>query len=153
MEPKIVNQNQFKIIGLKKRFKSEKKHYDNIWKEYMIYHDKIKTNSIDNAFYCIYFTPDGNDIQDHIVGIAVDNNFHNPIDVLVEHIQPSSLYATFECTVNNIGDTYGLIFSKWINNGQYAVNDKNIPCYDYYPPNTKSAEDKVFLYIPIIKNS
>ena len=153
MEPKIANLNQFKIIGIKKRFKSEKQHYDNIWKEFMNYYDKIKINSIDNAFYGINFAPDENDVQDYIAGIAVDNNFQNPIDALVEHIQPSSSYAIFECTVNNIGETYGMIFSKWINNGQYTVNDKKIPCYDYYPPNTKSAEDKVFLYIPIIQNS
>jgi predicted transcriptional regulator YdeE len=150
MEPKIINKDQFKIIGLKKRFKGEKHNFYNIWNEFMKHYNKVKSSGIDDGFYGINFPPDENDVQDYIAGIAVDNNFQNSSDILTEHIQPSSLYAVFDCTVGNIGETYMKIFSEWAKNSQYTVN--NIPCYDYYPPNTVKPDDKVFLYIPIIKN-
>ena len=153
MEPKIISKDQFKIIGVKRRFKAERQNFDNIWNDFMKQYDKIKARCIDNGFYGINFEPDENNIQDYIAGIAVDEDFQNPNDKLTEHIQPSSLYAVFQCKVKNIGETYMKIFSEWASNSQYTLNDRNVPCYDYYPPNTAKEDDKVLLYIPVIKNS
>jgi Bacterial transcription activator, effector binding domain. len=51
-----------------------------------------------------------------------------------------------------IGPTYVRIFSEW-NDEKYKVNDMNVCCFEYYPPNTIGADDKVLLYIPVIKTS
>jgi len=82
----------------------------------------------------------------------VDNDYQNSESAFNKHIQPSSLYALFECKLDSIGPTYMRIFSEW-NDEQYKVNDKNIPCFEYYPPNTVKADDEVLIYIPIIKTS
>ena len=153
MEPKIISKDQFKIVGVKRRFKAERQNFDNIWNDFMKQYDEIKARCIDNGFYGINFEPDENNFQDYMAGIAVDKDFQNPNDKLTEHIQPPSLYAVFQCKVKNIGETYMKIFSEWANNSQYTVNDKKVPCYDYYPPNTTREDDKVLLYISVIKNS
>lgn len=151
MEPKIISKDQFKIIGVKKRIKSESPHFHNVWKEFTKNYDKIKASSIDNGFYGINFEPDENNFQDYIAGIAVDNDYQNSDRAFTEHIQPSSLYAVFECKLNNIGPTYMKIFSEWVKNNQYSL--RNFSCFEYYPPNTVKPDDIVFLYIPINKNS
>jgi len=55
MEPKIINRDQFKIIGLKKRFKGEKQNFYNIWNEFMKHYNKVKSSSIDDGFYGINY--------------------------------------------------------------------------------------------------
>ena len=150
MEYKIISKDKFSIIGVKKRIKSESQHFTNVWNEFMANYNKVKASCIDDGFYGINYAPDENDFQDYIAGIAVDNNYQNSDSTFTKHIQPSSLYAVFECKVNNIGATYMRIFSEW-NDNRYKVNDTNIPCYDYYLPNTVKADDKVLLYIPVIE--
>jgi predicted transcriptional regulator YdeE len=151
VEPEIISKDRFKIIGVKKRIKSESPHFHNVWKEFTKNYDKIKASSIDNGFYGINFEPDEDNFQDYIAGIAVDNDYQNSDRTFTEHIQPSSLYAVFECKLNNIGPTYMKIFSEWVKNNQYSL--RNFSCFEYYPPNTVKPDDKVFLYIPINKNS
>ena len=152
MEYQIVNKDRFVIIGVKKRIKSESPYFTNVWNEFMENYDKVKANCIDDGFYGINDTPDENNLQDYIAGIAVDNSYQNSDNVFTKHVQPASFYAVFECEVDTIGPTYMRIFSEW-NDERYKVNDKNICCFEYYPPNTVSADDKVLVYIPVIENS
>ncbi len=152
MEFKIISKDQFTIIGVKKRIKSEIQYFTDVWNEFMENYNKVKASSIDDGFYGIDYAPDENNYQDYIAGIAVDHSYYNSDITFTKHIQPSSLYAVFECKVDSIGPTYIRIFSEW-NDEQYEVNDKNIPCFEYYPPNTVKADDKVLLYIPVIKTS
>lgn len=150
MEYKLINKDQFIIIGVKKRIKSEIPYFTEVWNEFMENYDKVKDNSIDDGFYGLNDAPNENNIQDYIAGIAVDDSYQNSASTFTIHIQPSSLYAVFECSVNNIGATYLKIFSEW-NDGQYKVNDRNIPCFEYYPPNTMKADDKVLIHIPVVE--
>ena len=152
MDYKIIKNDQFTVIGVKKRIKSEVLRFTEVWNEFMEKYDKVKDNSIDDGFYGINEAPDENNAQDYIAGISVDNNYKNSDDMLTQHIQPSSLYAVFECKVDTIGPTYIRIFSEW-NDERYKVNDKNVSCFEYYPPNTAGSDDKVLLYIPVIKTS
>ena len=149
MEYKLIKKDQFTIIGIKKRIKSEAPHFTNVWNEFMKNYDKVKESCIDNGFYGINNAPDENNYEDYMAGIAVDDSYQNSDRSFTIHVQPSSLYAVFECEVNNIGATYMRIFSEW-NDNRYRVNDKNLSGFEYYPPNTVKADDKVFLYIPII---
>jgi predicted transcriptional regulator YdeE len=151
MEYQIVNKDRFVIIGVKKRIKSESPYFTNVWNEFMENYDKVKANCIDDGFYGINDTPDENNLQDYIAGIAVNDNYQNSDKTFIRHIQPSSIHAVFECKVNDIGATYIGIFSGW-NDNRYRVNDKNVSCFEYYPPNTVTEDDKVLLYIPVIEN-
>jgi AraC family transcriptional regulator len=148
MDYKIVEKDQFTVIGVRKRIKSEVAYFTEVWNEFMEHYERVKDNAIDDGFYGINEAPDENNTQDYIAGIAVDNDYENSDGTITRHVQPSSLYAVFECSVNNIGPTYMRIFSEW-NDERYKVNDKNIPCFEYYPPNTVNADDKVHIYIPV----
>ena len=152
MEYEIINKDQFAVIGVKKRIKSEIPHYTNVWNEFMENFDKVKTSRIDDGFYGINNAPDEDNYEDYMAGVAVENNYQNSDKTFTKHIQPSSLYAVFESKINNIGATYMRFFSEW-NDDRYRINDKNVSGFEYYPPNTVTADDKVFLYLPVVKNS
>ncbi len=152
MEYKIVSKDKFTVIGVKKRIKSEGPFFTEVWNEFMANFNKVEASRIDDGFYGINDAPDEDNFQDYIAAIAVDNNYQNLDKTLTKHVQPASTYAVFECEVNNIGPTYMGIFSEW-NDSRCKVNDKNIPCFEYYPPNTVKADDKVLLHIPVIENS
>lgn len=149
MDYKIVEKDQFTVIGVKRRIKSEVPHFTEVWNEFTENYDKVKASRIDDGFYGINGAPDENNLQDYIAGIAVDNSYQNSDSVFTRHVQPASFYAVFECKVDSIGPTYMRIFSEW-NDERYKVNDKNISCFEYYPPNTVSSDDKVILYVPVI---
>jgi len=148
---KIVEKDQFTVIGVKKRIKSEAPYFTEVWNEFMENYEKVRDYAIDDGFYGINDAPDENNIQDSIAGIIVDDNYRNSDSTFTEHIQSSSLYAVFECSVDTIGPTYMRIFSEW-DDDRYRVNDQNVCCFEYYPPNTIGADDKVLLYIPVIEN-
>ena len=150
MEYKIVSKDRFTVIGVKKRIKSEVPYFTEVWNDFTENVDKVKVNSIDDGFYGINEAPDEDNVQDYLAGIAVDDNYQNSDETFTKHVQPSSLYAVFECSVNDIGPTYMRIFPEW-NDENYKVNDKNICCFEYYPSNTINLNDKVLLYIPVIK--
>ena len=152
MEYKIVSKDKFTVIGVKKRIKSEIPYFTEVWNEFTENYDKVKDNSIDDGFYGINDAPDENNVQDYLAGIAVDDSYQNTDSVFTRHVQPASLYAVFECEVDTIGPAYMRIFAEW-NDDRYRVNDKNVCCFEYYPPNTVGSNDKVLLYIPVIEYS
>ena len=152
MEYSIKNKDQFTVIGVRKRIKSEVPYFTEVWNEFMKHYERVKDNAIDDGFYGINEAPDENNIQDYIAGIAVDKNYQDSDTIFTRHVQPSALYAVFECKVGSIGPTYMRIFSEWYDD-RFKVNDKNIPCFEYYPPNTVTAEAKVLIYIPVIKTN
>ena len=150
MDYKIVEKDQFTVIGVKRRIKSEVPYFTEVWNEFTENRNKDESGVVDDGFYGINEAPDENNLQDYLAGIAVANDYEISDSTFTKHVQPSSLYAVFECRVDTIGLTYTRIFSKQ-NDKRYKVNDKNISCFEYYPPNTVSSDDKVFLYIPVIE--
>ncbi|MBN2075029.1 MAG: GyrI-like domain-containing protein [Dehalococcoidales bacterium] len=81
MEYKLINKDQFIIIGVKKRIKSEIPYFTEVWNEFMENYDKVKDNSIDDGFYGLNDAPNEDNIQDYIAGIAVDERvlIHIPV--------------------------------------------------------------------------
>ena len=150
MEYKIISKDQFTVIGVKKRIKSESPYFTNVWNEFIASYDKVKASRIDDGFYGINNAPDEDNYEDYMAGVAVDENYQNSDGTLTMHVQPSSLYAVFESRVDNIGATYMTFFSEW-NDNRYRVNDKYVSGFEYYPPNTVTADDKVLLHIPVIE--
>jgi AraC family transcriptional regulator len=147
MEPKITERKSFNIIGIKEHFKPEKENFERIWKKLERFNDQIKPLSIDNAYYGIQSEPDENGEMDYIAGIAVENVSGVPKELIIQTI-PASRYAIFECTVKTIGETYRTIFGEWLPNSHYKYK-KSVPTFELYPPNTITADDPVFIYIPI----
>ena len=64
---------------------------------------------------------------------------------------PASRYATFECTVKTISDTYDRIFGEWLKANPYPRPRQGSPKADFerYPPATDSGDTPVLLHIAL----
>ena len=58
MEPEIIHQEAFTLLGLQERFTPENEDHEGIWKRFMQYHNQIEMHSTDGAYYGANFGAD-----------------------------------------------------------------------------------------------
>lgn len=67
----------------------------------------------------------------------------------VDFGSPPATWAVFECTLDNIRDTYKYIFSEWLPSSGYKHDA--VPHIEVYLPERPRQKMKCELWIPIIK--
>jgi len=147
MEPEFAARKEMTVLGLMEHFTSGNEDYRGIWKRYMAYHDQIGSSNVDDAHYGIYY--DTEDGEDYLAGMSVEGVEEAPEGLTLRNV-PAAHFAVFSCIVKTIGETYGKIFRNWLPASQYE-HDAPLPVFERYPPNTKTGDDPVLIYIPVRK--
>jgi predicted transcriptional regulator YdeE len=154
MEPTICKRHNFTVMGISNRMSISEEsgeNYAKIWADFERYNEPLKKISIDKKYYGVTFATDKLDLVDYVVGMAVSDKT-NPLDEgLVVRPVPAAEYAVFECTVQNIGQTYQYIINKWLPASPYEISSK-AASFEEYPP---EGQDKfpVRIHIPVSKKA
>jgi predicted transcriptional regulator YdeE len=148
-EPKIVKREPFKIIGALTRIDPQSdtiETYVAIWKRFESYHDRLQSDSIDQAYYGVSFNTDEKGVFDYLAGMAVSEEIA-AAEGLAEREIPAAVYAVFECPAEKIAEVKKFIFQKWLPLSQYEINVMN-PVFEQYPSAGETASP-VIIYVPI----
>ena len=150
MEPRIIQQEAFTLLGLQERFTPENEDFQGIWKRFMQYESQIHPHSTDGAFYGVCFGVEEGKQMDYLAGMAVEAVGDVPEGLTLREV-PASRYAVFECTIKTISDTYDWIFQHWVPTALYGRPDQGSPKADFerYPPATDSGDTPVLLHIAL----
>ena len=146
MEPAIIQVKAFKVLGAIEHFKNAGEAGDSVWNKFVKLQKQIALFSIDDGSYGVYFGEHDKEL-DYLAGMAVGKveNIHKG---LVLREVPAGTYAKFKGTVETIGETWGYVWKQWFPNSLY-VHDVKRPSFDYFPPNTVSADSPVFMHVPV----
>ena len=148
MQPKIVKRDAFTVMGISTRSVPEETDYNDLWmNQYMLYHDQIQPFSTDNAYYGVSLETDEEGVIEYIAGMAVENVKDVPEGLVLRAVS-AARDAVFECKVKTLGETWDYIFTQWLPASQYEY-DRDVPSFEYYPPDTENDESPASIHIPI----
>ena len=147
MEPEFTARKEMTVLGLMGHFASENEDHEGIWKRYMAYHDKISSSSVDGAHYGVYFDTEIG--VDYLAGMSVGGVEEAPEGLTLRDV-PAAHCAVFSCAAKTIGETYDKILRDWLPTSQ-CEHDTPLPVFERYPPNTRTGDGPVLIYIPVRK--
>jgi predicted transcriptional regulator YdeE len=155
MEPRIVFHDAFVVMGIQEPVNNDDpKFYHTLWMErYMPYDEQVKALSTDKAYYSIYFALDKQEycLDGMAVASATVAGGVNA-EGLVSHRVEAGSYATFDCTVKTIGQTWQHIFRQWLPQSSFEV-PPDAASFEFYPPNTETDDSSVIIYLPITEKA
>lgn len=150
MDPKIIDRDAFKVMGVVGHFASAAENFGPLWEEtYMSFHAQIEPLSAGEGHYGIYLSPDHSKPIDYLAGMAVQDATGAPEGIQVREV-PAATYAVFECSFQEIGHTYGYIWDEWLQTSEYEQDVSGLG-FDYYPPATTDGSSPMEIWFPVKK--
>jgi predicted transcriptional regulator YdeE len=148
MQPKIVNREAFRVMGVVGHFQSAAENFGPLWeKEYMAVHEQIEPLSAGEGHYGVYLGADHSKPIDYMAGMTVQDEAVAPQGLEVRKV-PAALYVVFECSFHAIGPTYGHIWGEWLQSSPYE-QDTSRRGFDYFPPGTTGGESPMQIWFPV----
>jgi predicted transcriptional regulator YdeE len=142
MEPRIVNREAFKVMGVVGHFGSAAENFGPLWEEkYMSFHEQIEPLSAGQGHYGVYLGADHTKPIDYLAGMAVQEAADAPQGVEVREV-PAALYAVFECSFQAIGPTYDYIWGEWLQSSAYEQDTSKL-----------SFDSSIEIWFPVKKRS
>lgn len=155
LEPKIIFNDEFKIIGLSctttNTENKEKGIIPSLWDKFISRIGEVKnTASSTRTFGLCEVIEDSNDSFTYVCCKDVENFDFVP-EGMVAKVVPSSRYAVFthKGSVESLGETYDYIYGSWLPKSGYEINGikYDFELYDERFDNSSSSE--MDIYIPI----
>jgi predicted transcriptional regulator YdeE len=133
MEPKFVDREAFTVLGTQIHSMPDKLDFGSFWENtYMPLDAAIHPLSTDGAYYGVWFPHHADGIPDYLAGMAVPDDAPAPEGTVKRQV-PGSRFAVFECTIDEIGATYGYIYGTWLPASPYEFTPGGAD-FEYYPP-------------------
>ena len=150
MDPKIVDRDAFKVMGVIGHFDSAAEDHTALWEEdYMSFHSQIEPLSTGEGYYGVYLGADHTKPMDILVGMTVRDAAGAPDGAQVREV-PTAKYAVFECLFQEIGSTYGYIWGEWLRTSAYEQDTSKLG-FDYFPPATTDCTSPMEIWFPVKK--
>jgi predicted transcriptional regulator YdeE len=146
MEPKIVTEPTFTVVGMKYHGKNENNEIAQMWGEFNPRIPEIP-HQIGPA-YGVCGAGDADGTFDYVAGIGVSHVDEIPEGMTVWEV-PGQAYAVFPCTLKTIGEAYEYAFQTWLPGSAYQRADG--PDFELYNEefDLEAEDPKLYIYIPI----
>jgi len=157
MDPKIVSREGFRVMGIIGHFSSAGENFGPLWQDYMKVHEVIEPMGAGPGHYGVYLAADHSQQLDYLAGMAVRADATASVDAAAPEVietrdVPAATYAVFGCEFKDLGPTYGFIWDEWLAASDYE-QDADAFGFDFYAPNTESAESPVQIWFPVRRKS
>jgi AraC family transcriptional regulator len=149
MEPKIVERNAFKLVGLLYRGKNENQEIPQLWGQFGPTSRAIHYKQNHGVSYGAMGNYDKNSGEfDYVAAVEVDRLEDIPEDMVGWEI-PAQTYAVFSCTLPKIREAYDYALHKWLPDSGYD-HTGGIE-FELYTEsfNPKEASSEFYYYMPI----
>ena len=150
MEPKIVEKEAFWVMGVGVRGNPMQLDYGDIWgRQFGPVAQTLMALSTDGSFYGAYFGTGEEGVVDMVAGVAVRPDAQ-AVEGLAKRELPASTYAVFECTMAEIGQTWGHIEGQWKPASEYEGNPEG-GCFELFSGDDNSPNAPVVIYTAVRK--
>ena len=124
VEPRILELDMIPVLGILRRVNQAETDFQGLWdKDFMVYHDQIRKQSIDGAYYGVSFRieRENGDVVEYLAGMAVREPSIVPEGLVARHI-PAALYALFEFDFKDMDNSIGYALESWLPASPYQRN-------------------------------
>lgn len=152
MQPKIVERNEFKVIGISETYTQlNTQNIPQLWKQFILQINSITRRKNINTSYGVC-NPINNGEIDYIAAVEVEDLDDIPHG-MVGNIIPTQTYALFtHCgPIQKIHETISYIWATWLPNSPYITT--GTPDFEQYDErfDAVNLSGEIDFYIPIIK--
>jgi AraC family transcriptional regulator len=151
MDAKIINRNDFWVVGLHYRGTNENEELPALWRQFWPRHKEIEDRIEPTFTYGVIdnFNPVSN-AMDYLAGIEVPEDSKVPEGMVILHI-PAQTYAVFQCTLPTLMETIGKIHDNWFPNSEYERAEG--PEFELYDERFDADQGKLEMsvWIPVVK--
>jgi predicted transcriptional regulator YdeE len=148
VEPEFVTRAEGSVLGIQERSDPTKADYKALWEgRFMPRHDEIKGLALDGSYYSVYYPTGEPGLADIVAGMMVPDTTRAPEGLVMRPV-PGGLYASFRCTMQTIGSTWGSIYGEWLPASKYE-EDETRPAIEHYPPEMSGNEPLVMLFVAV----
>ncbi|OXM14647.1 MerR family transcriptional regulator [Paenibacillus herberti] len=148
MEPKLVEQAEFTIIGMAWSSSSSEGDIPGLWGRFIPREDQIEGKLQPAVSYGICLPG----VEEEFTYVAAfESNSENVPEGMTKVVVPAQRYAVFthKGSIEQLGDTYEMIYSKWLPlHGLQLVKGIDFELYDKRFKHSQS-ESELDIYIPI----
>jgi AraC family transcriptional regulator len=151
MEPKIIEREAFKIVGLLYRGKNENQEIPQLWGQFGPKWETIKHTLNQEVCYGVMDNYDTNTGEfDYVAAMEVARIEEVP-DSMVGWEVPKQTYAIFPCTLPKIQESYDQAHKNWLPDSGYMHSGGiEFELYDEkFDPNDPTSE--FYYFMPIVE--
>lgn len=151
IEPQIILDKEFKIIGMKETVNPGSKSIKNLWNSFSSKKAEVK-NIIaqDTVLGICEYMPNITDESEfsYFAGVEVENFFDIPKGMFVKII-PNSKYAVFthKGSLSKLKDTYNFIYGVWLPQSGYKLAE--LDTIELYDNRSNAADPEFDIHIPL----
>jgi AraC family transcriptional regulator len=154
MEPKIIFDKEFKVVGLKKLVKPLSDAIPDLWGHFFSRRDEIKNDvEPDVALGVCEYMPDVTDDSEINYYACVEvTDFKSIPEGMTAKTIPPSKYAVFthKGSMAGLKSTYDFIYDSWLpNSGHKLAESDTIELYDSRSIDISSPDCEFDIYIPL----
>jgi len=156
MEPKIVEKEAFKIVGLRKMFTAETtKEIPELWNQFMAHIPQLSTGEgMPVCYGACYHDPsqpmEASAEFEQIAAVEFKEGVEIPDGLIVRDVEDCK-YAVFthKGKLGKLTDTYNYIYGVWSQREDVKLKAGHM--FEYYDEhfNPESNESEIFIYVPI----
>jgi len=152
MMPEIIEKEGFTLGGVKYEGKNENNEIITLWDDFIMRLKEIKNRTGSSRYGYDTWTEKINETGEfiYVAGVEVEDDSGVPEGMVSIKI-PSNRYAVFtiDSVLEDVHNTVGQIFSKWLPEAGLKVADNYD--FEYYNENFKPDDhnSKIYFYVPI----
>ena len=147
MEPTIITKPAFTVVGISVVSNNQNQEIPKLWEQFAPRAHEIDAQS--GIAYGVCGAMDENNHYPYMAGYEITANGATP-DGMERWEISEQTYAIFPCSLDNIGETYEHIFTKWLPQSEYKQADS--PDFEYYPAAFNPNSNKeMAIYLPLAK--
>lgn len=153
MKPKIINDREFKIVGIRKLIKPGTDSFPKLWGEFFSRRNEIRNDVNQGVALGIYEHMPNNAVEGFYYCACVEvSDFENIPEGMIYRTISSKTYAVFthKGPMHEGKKTYDFIYGTWFPNSAYkAAEGDKIELYDDRSTDYSSPDCEFDIYIPI----
>jgi predicted transcriptional regulator YdeE len=147
LQPSFTDRDAFWVLGIQERADPTQVDYTAFWARFEERAAEVQPLAIEAAGYGVYFPAGEGEVCDVFGGMAVAPDTKTPEGLVLREV-PAAEYATFECTLNTIGLTWGAILMEWLPASEYE-SDPGKCCFEHFPPGCHEGTAPVRIFLPV----
>ena len=111
MEPTIVDQAAFTVVGVVGRASPGRHDYAALWSAFSARAGPVQAVAGGNLYYGVHLSCEEPEVVDYLAGMSVPSG--TAVAGMETREVPAGRYAAFSCTMATIGRTFGYVYGGW----------------------------------------
>jgi predicted transcriptional regulator YdeE len=151
LEPTLERKDAFWVLGIQERANPMAVDYGAFWARFSARLAEVQPLATEPAAYEVHFPTEEEGVADVFGGMAVPASVTVPEGLILREV-PAAECAVFECTMSDIGATWGAIFGEWLPTSGYEHDPSKAP-FEQFRPGCHEGTVPVQIFLPVRKRA